>query len=218
MQPMNGLLFTVDAVANANSFAITFDASDGGIGGTPATAGFAQKVIPSAFSPNNVVIGPTATINNVNTLLLCLNTVPAVSQGASQYSPFLPPYQVGAKLRLYVPAGYNTTTRANFIEVQVTGFTTQVGYNFANVLNCIILPGNPVGSIITPVGAGALIYPTGAAGFRVAQYPLVTDIAEIPTIFSEAEDNTAIRGITIGTGVQTTGKLYQWWARKGWSI
>ena len=218
MQPMNGLVFTVDAVINANSFAITFDASNGGIGGTPATTGFAKKVIPNVFSPQNVVIGPTATINNVNTLLLCMNTVPSVTQGASQYSPFLRPYQIGAKLRLYVPAGFGTSTTANFITVQITGFTTQAGYALPNVLNCTILPGNPSGSATTPVGLGALVYPTGVANYRTAKYPLVTDIAEIPTIFSEAEDNTGIRGITIGTGVQTTGKLYQWWARKGYSI
>lgn len=218
MQPMNGLTYTIDAVGGANTFTITFDASNGGIGGTPATAGFARKVIVNPFSPQNVVIGPTATINSVNTLLLCMNTVPSVSQGASQYSPFQRPYQIGAKLRLYMPTGYGTSITANFITVQITGFTTQAGYALPNVLNCTILPGNPSGSAITPVGLGALVYPTGVAGFRVAQYPLVTDIAEVPTLFSEAEDNTGIRGITIGTGVQTTGKLYQWWARKGWSI
>lgn len=220
MQSMSGLLYTIDAVGGANTFTISFNAAVTAtnlVGTTPATAGFAQKVIPNYFSPHNVVLGPTATIASGNSLLLNLNTVPSVSQGASQYSPFQRPYQVGAKLRVYIPTGFDTPQTANFIMVQITAIQTQVGYALPNQLVTTILPGNLPGSITTAAGLALLGYPAGAAGFKKS-FPFVTDIAEVPSIFSEAEDNTGIRGITIGTGVQTTGKLYQWFARKGYSI
>lgn len=230
MQPMNGLLYTIDAVGGANTFTITFNAAVTAtnlVGTTPATAGFAQKVIPSYFSPHNVVLGPTAkisatagggvTIVDASNLLLNMNTVPSLNQGASQYSPFQRPYQVGAKLRLYIPTGFNTPQTANFIYVQIVAINTQTGYATPNQLQVKILPGNLIGSITTAAGLAIMGYPAGAAGFKKS-FPFVTDVAEVPNIFSEAEDNTGIRGITIGTGVQTTGKQYQWFARKGYSI
>lgn len=227
MQPMNGLLFTVNNVVGPNSFSITFDAT-GLVGGTPATAGFAQKVIPNYFSPHNIVVGPTATINSGNLLQLCLNTVPnlftagvgsPVSQGASQYIPFLPPYQIGAKLRFYLPTGFGTSAAsANGLLLQITGYAAaQAGYNYQNIVQCQILPGGPVGSVTTANGLAAINYPAGAASYR-GQVPLITDIAEVVQDLSEAEDNTGIRGIIIGTSVQTASKQYQWFARKGYTI
>ncbi len=220
MQPMNGLLYTIDAVGGANTFTITFDSSVTAtnlVGTTPATTGFAQKVIPSPSSPQDVVIGPTAVMAAGNSLLLNMNTVPSLTQGASQYSPFQRPYQIGAILRLYIPTGFNTPQTANFLMVKIQQINTQAGYANPNQLQLIILPGNLLGSITTAAGLAPLGYPAGAAGFKKS-FPFVTDIAEVSSIFSEAQDNTGIFGITIGTGVQTTGKLYQWFARKGYSI
>lgn len=227
MAGMSGLLFTVNSITNANVFTITLD-SRGVFGGTPATAGFVQKVISSRFSPHNIVVGPTATIASGNNLILALNTVPSVDQGASQYSPFQTPYQIGAKLRFYLPTvpSYGTPQTANFINVQVVGYAAALaGYNYQNQIILSIQPGNPVGSITTAAGLAALVYPALAAGFT-AQYPYLTDIAEVPTIFSEAEDNTAAYGILVGPQVQgdgatpsaNGGSLYQWFARKGFSI
>jgi hypothetical protein len=238
MQPMNGLTFTIDAVGGANTFTITFDAS-GLVGTTPATAGFGQKVIPNYFSPHNIVIGPTTTalIAAGNLIQLPLNTVPyqilangttvPVDQGASQYIPFLAPYQPGAILRLYMPTGFGTSAASvNFITVKVIALIQNAGggYHFNNVLQCQILPGGPVGSVTTAAGLADINYPAGVANYR-GQFPLVTDIAEVVQDLSEAEDNTAIHGITIGTGVLGDGaggafapQTYQWFARKGYSI
>ena len=223
MQPMNGLLFTIDAVGGANTFTITFDASDAGIGGTPATAGFAQKVIPSYYSPHNVVVGPTAVIATAGgQLLLDLNTVPSLSQAPSQYSPFLRPYQPGAYIRVDLPNGFGTSFGMSPSVVgllcQIVQFNTQGGYATANQMQLqIVAQGNPLGSPVTATGLAPLVYPTGAANYR-GQVPIVTDIAEQVPNLSEAEDNTGILGITIGTGVQTSGVLYQWFASKGYSI
>ncbi len=222
MQSMNGLLFTIDAVGGANTFTITFDAlvsATNLVGTTPATAGFAQKVRVNPFSPQNVVVGPTAVPFSGNSLVLNLNTVPSLSQGASQYLPFQRPYQIGAKLRFYLPSvpSFNMPQTANFIWVQVASFVTQAGYATPNQVVLTILPGNAVGKITTAAGLAPLGYPAGAAGYS-GSFPYVTDAAEVVSIFSEAEDNTGFYGITIGTGVQTTGKLYQWFARKGYTI
>ena len=237
MTSMNGLKFTVDSVT-ANTFTITFDTSAnaaGQIGVTPATAGFVTKVYGSPYSPHNVVIGPTAsmsataavggvTIVDATNILLNMNTVPSFEQNPSQYSPFLRPYQVGAKLRIYIPAGYGTQTTANFVMGQIVAINTQTGYAVPNQLQLKILPGNPSGAITTAVGLNALVWPAAVAGFKKS-FPFVTDIAEVSSIFSEAEDNTAFRGILIGTGVlglgtgaATTARTYQWFARKGYSI
>jgi hypothetical protein len=216
---MNGLLFTVNSIVDANNFTITFD-STGGIGGTPATAGSAQKVIPSYFSPHNVVIGPTAVVATATgQLLLNVNTVPSVSQAPSQYSPFLRPYQPGAIIRLYIPAGFGTSITASFLLCQIVQFNSNGGaYAINNNMQLQILQtGNLVGSPKTATGLAALVYPTGAAAFK-SSFPFVTDIAEIVPNLSEAEDNAGILGIIIGTGVQTTGKLYQWFSQKGYSI
>ena len=220
MTPMSGQIFTVNARVDANNFSITFDtsaAAAGQIGNAPATAGFATKVYRTTFSPANVVIGPTAVIAAGNQILLDMATVPSVSQGASQYTPFETPYQVGAKLRFYLPAGFNTSLQANFIQLQITQINTIAGYAIPSHLQCTILPGGPSGSITSAAGLAALIWPAGGANYA-SSYPLVTDIAEASAIFSEAEDNTGFRGITIGTGVQTNAKTYQWFAQKGYTL
>lgn len=224
MQAMSGQTFTVNSVVDPNNFTITFDAS-GAFGATPATAGFMRKVYLNPFSPQNVVIGPTSTINSAAAILLNMNTVPSRAQGASQYQPYQRPYQVGAKLRLYMPSGFGTNTSANFLTVQIAQINTQGGYAVANQLQCTILASQPVGAVTTAAGLGALTWPAGAAGYN-GQYPLVTDIAEVPTIFSEAEDNTGKYGIIIGTAVQALSfggggaasgaKTWQWFARKGY--
>lgn len=220
MASMNGLRFSVIAVGGANTFTISFDSS-GTVGGTPATAGFVRKVIPTPWSPNNVVIGPTSTVATAGgDLLLNMNTIPSLSQGASQYSPFLRPYQVGAYLRLYMPAGFGMQTSANFLLCRIEELIAQGGGygTYANQLRLKIMPqGQLAGAPTSASSLNAIDYPAGSATFKKS-FPFVTDIAEKASIFSEAEDNTASTGVIIGTGVQTSGKLYQWFASKGYSI
>jgi len=217
MQTMSGQVYSVITVADANHFTISFDASAaaaGQVGNVPATAGFCQKVIPNPFEPQNIEIGPTTLAliagGAAGTVQLCLNKVPA----------FLSPtcYQVGAKMRITIPvpnqiAGATWGPTALDSQVgTITAVTAQAGYN--NAANLITLSG------FTPAFVAALpalVYPAGALGSRF-RYPFISDIAEVATILTEAEDNKGIRGITIGTGVQTVAKLYQWFARKGFSV
>lgn len=219
MQPMNGQVFTVDAVADANNFTITFDAS-GAVGGTPATAGQVTKVIASPFSPHRVDIGPTATVNSAGQLLLRLNTVPSENQLASQYTPFLTPFQPGAYLRLYMPSGFGMQTTANFLLIQVVSLTAPAGYAAVSkslLTANIIATGNSPTQPTSATSLNAITYPAGAANFK-SSFPYVIDIAESAGILSEAEDNAGFIGITVGTGVQTASKLYQWFARRGYTL
>lgn len=221
MQPLNGQVFTVDTVGGggANNFTITFDSS-GAVGGTPATAGQVTKVIPSPFSPHRVEIGPTAVVNSSGQLQLRLNTVPSENQLASQYSPFLTPYQPGAYLRLYMPAGFGMQTTANFLLIQVVSLTNPGTYAAVskNLLTAnIIASGNSLTQPTSATSLNAITYPAGAANFKKS-FPFVVDIAESASIFSEAEDNAGFIGITVGTGVQTASKLYQWFARRGYTL
>ena len=212
MQSMSGLSFSVITVADANTFTISFDSSATAIAATPATAGFCQKVIPNYFDPQNIVIGPTTLALIVggpaSSLQLCLNHVPSFLNGGTSY-------QVGAKLRVTIPnqgaSVYGPTgfTDPSPIVGTISAITAQSGYNSAAnlvTLSDVILPATP-----------ALVYPAGSAGAKFT-YPFVSDIAEKATILTEAEDNKGIRGITVGTSVQTSGKLYQWIARKGFVV
>lgn len=223
MGSMNGLDFTVNSIVDPNNFTITFDASAGAISGTPATAGFMIKIIPNYFAPRNVVIGPTAITSTAGgDLLLNMNTVPSLNQGPSQYSPFLRPYQPGAFLRFYVPKApqaFNLPQTANFLLTQIVQINSLGGaYAFNSQLQLKILQtGQQPGAITSATGLPALVYPAGGATYK-SSFPFVTDIAESATILSEAEDNTGIRGVTIGTGVQSSGDLYQWIARQGYAL
>ena len=238
MTPMNGLKFTVDVITDANNFTITFDtsaAAAGQIGNIPATAGTVTKVFGSSYIPHNVLIGPTAnmsataavggvTLVDPTNILLNMNTVPSFEQPPSQYTPFQRPYQIGAKLRFYLPAGYVTTTNANFIIGQIVAINKQTNYNVPNQLQLKIIPSNLAGSITTAVGLAGLVWPAGGAAFKKS-YPFVTDIAEASAILSEAQDNANFRGIWIGTGVlglgtavATTARTYQWFATKGYTL
>jgi hypothetical protein len=220
MQSMSGLSFTVNSIVDSTHFTITFDSSNGGIGGTPATSGKMQKVVPNYFSPHNIVIGPTQTAYSGNLIQLNLNTVPVTDQGSSQYPPFQTPYQPGAYVRLNMPVGFGPTTIIAPLLCQVQGYAAKVNgtYNYQNVIQLsVVQTGQIAGNILTGAGLAPIVYPTGVAGYA-GQFPLITDIAESATIFSEAEDNTGFRGIIVGTTVQTSGVLYQWYAGKGYTL
>lgn len=205
MSSLNGLKFSVDFITDATHFDITLDTSSAGagqIGNVPATAGFVQKVIPTYFQPKNILIGPSTTSGSVAadglSLLLNLNESPAL-----QYPGIFPgaagsvPYQVGAYLRVNVPTnlgsntGNNSLATMNQVIGKITAVSTQAGYSLPNELTLQLQGG------VTAAGLAAFNYPVGVANFK-SSFPFVSDIAEIPTIFTEAEDNVGIRGMIFG--------------------
>lgn len=69
----------------------------------------------------------------------------------------------------------------------------------------------------------AFAYPSSATAGAGVDFPLVVPVGETANstyanTLDDATDNQAITGVTIGTSMQTTGKVYQWVARKGQAI
>jgi hypothetical protein len=66
-------------------------------------------------------------------------------------------------------------------------------------------------------------YPSSATAGAGVEFPIVVPFGETANgtyanSLDDAVNNSAITGVTIGSAVQTTGKLYQWVARKGTSL
>jgi hypothetical protein len=66
----------------------------------------------------------------------------------------------------------------------------------------------------------AFAYPTSAAAALGIQFPIVVPISESTSstyanIVSDTKGNQSATGVWIGTGVQTTAKVYQWIAKSG---
>lgn len=69
----------------------------------------------------------------------------------------------------------------------------------------------------------AFTFPTSAEAGAGASPAIVVPLGETANAtyansLDDATDNTSFRGVTIGSSVQTTGKVYQWVARRGLAI
>lgn len=116
-------------------------------------------------------------------------------------------FTVGQLVRLIVPSEFGMT-QMNGLLGTVTAIST--------VANTITLD-------IDSTSFSAFAFPssaTAAAGITFAQVVPVGEAASgsYANLLDDATDNQSVTGVIIGTGVQTTGKLYQWVARKGTSI
>jgi hypothetical protein len=120
-------------------------------------------------------------------------------------------YVVGQQVRIKVPAGWGMTQINGLI-----GTITAIGTAISTCVNTITV--NIDSSTFT-----AFAFPTSAIAATGTDVPEVTPIGEAATspygnLNDDATLNTSATGVIIGTGVQTTGKLYQWIARRGQSI
>lgn len=116
-------------------------------------------------------------------------------------------FTVGQKVRLIVPSEFGMTQMNNLIGT-VTAIST--------VNNTITLD-------INSTGFTAFAFPTSAQAAAGVSFAMVVPVGEAATspyqnLLDDATRNASIRGVQIGTTVQTTAKLYQWFARKGLSI
>lgn len=116
-------------------------------------------------------------------------------------------YTVGQLVRLNVPEEFgmiemdgllgritaiSTANNTITVDIDSTSFTT-----FAFPTSAVAAAGVSFAQV-TPVGMAA--------------------ISSVANDLDDATDNQSGRGVLIGTGVQTTGKVYQWVARKGLSL
>jgi hypothetical protein len=199
MLQIAGWDFSVSAVNPGVTQTIANLPAGGGAGelafAAAATAGFI-RVIP--FNPRFYPV-----VRRITNIGLGATTV--ISMNVTHQ------YTVGQKVRLKVPAVYGT--------VQLNGLTgtiTAIGTALTGSTNTITLD-------INSAGFTAFTFPTSAVAANGVDIPLVIPIGEAASgayasLLDDATTNVSQSGIIVGTGVQTTGKLYQWIARRGQSI
>lgn len=156
-----------------------------------ATAGFIRVMPfdPRFYPRRRYITGITQAANAVVTL--------SVTHG----------YLPGEKVRMDVPAAFGMT-KMNGLLPTILSVNTGT--------NTITLD-------VDSTAFTAFAYPTSAIaaiGVTPAQVIPVGQAVEAPwgQFFFDGTQNQSFKGILVGTGVQTTGKLYQWIARRGVSV
>lgn len=114
-------------------------------------------------------------------------------------------YVAGQQIRIYVPTGWGMVQLNGLI-----GTITAVTHNTLTV--------NIDSSAMT-----AFAYPTSAVAALGVNFPIVVPISESVSstyvgLQGDAKDNQSATGVIIGTGVQTTAKVYQWIAKAGINV
>jgi hypothetical protein len=156
----------------------------------PATAGFIRVIPfnPRYYPRSRQITAITQAASAVITL--------SVTHG----------YTVGQAVRIIVPAGWGMT-QMNGLLGTITAINTAT---------------NTITVNINSTAFTAFAFPTSAlaSNFSVPQVIPVGEAATSPyeKLLDDATDNVSTSGVIIGTGVQTTGVLYQWIARRGQSI
>ncbi|NJL54196.1 hypothetical protein HC928_02770 [bacterium] len=114
---------------------------------------------------------------------------------------------VGQKVRIIVPDAFGMTQMNNRLAT-ITAINTTT---------------NTITVDVNSTGFTAFAFPSSATAAAGVTFALVVPVGEAATLpyanlLDDATDNRSVLGVRIGTAVQTTGKVYQWVARKGQSI
>jgi len=114
-------------------------------------------------------------------------------------------FTVGQVVRVMVPAGWGMT--------EING---KLGTVTAVSASTITLD-------INSTAMTAFAHPTSAQAAVGISLPLIVPVGEAAkspyeNLVDDASYNASATGVIVGTGVQTTGKLYQWIARRGLSV
>lgn len=161
----------------------------------PATAGFI-RIIPFAprFYPFNRRI---TAITLGNPTVIALNVTHF--------------YTVGQHVKIKVPAAYGTI-ELDGLHGNISAIGTAIG-------GCT----NTISVDIDSTGFSAFAFPTSAVAAVGVDVPEITPMGETAAVpyqnlLDDATQNISQTGVIVGTGVQTTGKVYQWLARRGQAI
>ena len=186
-----GLDFTIDTIVANTSFNLAYMVAPG----AAATAGFWRRVpFDARFYPRNRVI---TSISKAASAVIVMSVTHGFTVG--QEVRFIVPSEFGMtemNNRLGVITAINTTTNSITVDIDSTGFTT-----FAFPTSAIAALGVTFAQVV----------PVGEAAINSSSQPY-------GNLLDDATRNTSFTGVQIGTTVQTTGKLYQWFARKGVSL
>lgn len=120
-------------------------------------------------------------------------------------------FTVGQKVRIVIPEGWGCPEIDGML-----GTVTATGTAVSTNVNTITVD-------INSAAFTAFAFPTSAVaalGIGVPEVIPVGEAAQAPyqNLLDDATRNISTSGVIVGTGVQTTGKLYQWIARRGQSI
>lgn len=186
MLQVSGMDFTVGTIVASTSFQLKYLDNSGFA--ADATSG-SYRIInsdPRFYPRNRYITAITAASSAVITL--------SVTHG----------YTVGQVVRVVVPDAFGMT--------QING---QLG-----TITAINTTTNTITVNIDSSGYTAFAFPTSAtaaAGVTFAQVVPVGEAASgtYANLLDDATDNISFTGLSIGATVQTTGKVYQWFARKG---
>jgi len=161
----------------------------------PATAGFI-RIIP--FLPRYYPIVRRITAVTVGaTTVIALNVTHL--------------YTVGQHVKIKMPAAYGMT-EIDGLHGNISAIGTAIG-------GCT----NTITVDIDSTAFTPFAFPTSAVaavGVDVPEVIPMGETAAVPyqNLLDDATQNISQTGVMVGTGVQTTGKVYQWLARRGQSI
>lgn len=190
MLQVAGMDFTVGTIVANTSFQLKYLDNSGFA--ADATAGSYRIINADArFYPRNrYITAITAASSAVITL--------SVTHG----------FTVGQLVRIIVPDAFGMT--------QING---QLG-----TVTAINTTNNTITVNIDSSGYTAFAFPTSAVAAAGVTFAQVVPVGEAAVnsvsqpygnLLDDATDNVSFTGISIGATVQTTGKVYQWFARKG---
>lgn len=186
-----GLDFTIDTIVTNTSFNLAFMVAPG----AAATAGFWRRVpFDSRFYPRNRYI---TSISKASSAVIVMSVTHGFTVG--QEVRFIVPASFGMtemNNQLGVITAINTTTNSITVDIDSTAFTT-----FAFPTSAVAALGVTFAQVV----------PVGEAAINSVSQPY-------GNLLDDATHNVSFTGVQIGTTVQTSGKLYQWFARKGVSL
>jgi hypothetical protein len=186
MLQISGMDFTVGTIIASTSFQLKYLNNSGFA--ADSTSGFYRIVnaSPRYYPRNRFITAITAATSAVVTL--------SVTHG----------FTAGQTVRFVVPSAFGMTQMDGLLGT-ITAVST------ANNTITVNIDSSAFTAFAFPTSA------TAATGVTFAQVVPVGEAASstYANLLDDATDNVSFTGVSIGTTVQTTGKVYQWFARKG---
>lgn len=189
MLQVSGMDFTVGTIVASTSFQLKY-LNNSGFAADATSGSYRIVNATSRYYPKSrFITGITAASSAVITL--------SVTHG----------YTAGQSVRVYVPAAFGMT-EINGLLGTITAVST------ANNTITVNIDSSSFTAFAFPTSA------TAAAGVTFAQVVPVGEAASssYANLLDDATDNQSFAGVQIGATVQTTGKVYQWLARRGVTV
>jgi len=187
-----GMDFTIGALIANTSFSLAFMTAPGAAG----TAGFWRRV---PFDPRYYPV--RRFITNISAASQAIVTM-SVTHG----------FTVGQDVRLIVPSGFGMV-QANGLLGRIVAIGAADANGFTNTITVDI----------DTSSFTAFAFPSSAVAALGVTFPQVVPVGEaavgsVANSLDDATRNVSFRGVIIGTGVQSSGSLYQWFATRGVAI